>query len=160
MQLSVLLSASFAAVALASPPPINLGYFSYPHTNEFVAWSPFTPTTTQELAEVCDAQGGFKGSATWTSIRTASTYVYEPICRNPFNVTDVVTNTTYYDLELACVDDNIDLAARPEVTAVVDRATNKEIETCVPVLKEDGTSWYETCGDFRSGLNYAFACSA
>ncbi|WYZ40796.1 hypothetical protein EsH8_IV_001137 [Colletotrichum jinshuiense] len=159
MHLSVLLSASFVAVTSASLPPINLGYFSYPHTNEFVAWSPFIPTATQELAEVCDSQGGFTGTATWSSIRTASTYVYEPICRNPFNITDVVTNITYYDLELACLDDNIDLAARPEVTAVVDRATNEVIETCVPVLK-DGSSWYESCGDHRSGLSYDFACSA
>ncbi|GKT47249.1 uncharacterized protein ColSpa_07430 [Colletotrichum spaethianum] len=142
MQLSILIGTSSVVTALASLPPINLGYFSYPHTTK-----------------VCDAQGGFKGSATWSSIRTDSTYVCEPICRNPFNVTDVVTNTTYYDLELACVDDNIDLAARPEVTAMFDRVTNKEIETCVPVLK-DGASWYETCGDSRSGLEYSFACSA
>ncbi|KAK1676807.1 hypothetical protein BDP55DRAFT_660812 [Colletotrichum godetiae] len=159
MQLSTLLGASFVAAASAALPPINLGYLSYPHGNLFVAWSPFTPTTTQEITDVCDTRGAVKGTATWTTIRAYNTYVFKPICRNPFNVTDAVTNTTYYNLELACVDDNIPLYANPEVTAVVDTKTNKTVETCVPVSL-NGQSTYGACSDHFSGVSYSFACSA
>ncbi|KAK1981212.1 hypothetical protein LZ30DRAFT_593175 [Colletotrichum cereale] len=160
MRLSILLGASCAAIASASLPPINLGYFAYQRDNEIVAWSPFTPTTTQELLDVCNERGPAFGTPTWSVIRAASTYAYEPICRNPFNVTDTETNTTYYDLELACVDDDIDYNLSPEVTAVVDRATNRAVETCVPVSLEDGSSWYTSCGGFRSMLRYEYACTS
>lgn len=161
MHFSTLIAASFLAVASAqdtSYPPINLGTFGYPHGNQFVAWSPFTPTTTQDVGEVCDTRGAITGTATWTAVRVANTYVFDPICRNPFNITDDVTNTTYYNLELACVDDNIDIGLEPQVTAVVDTATNKTIETCAPVPSADS---YSQCTIDRSaGLSWKFACSA
>ncbi|OLN83284.1 hypothetical protein CCHL11_03025 [Colletotrichum chlorophyti] len=54
------------------------------------------------------------------------TYVFDPICHNPFNIPDDATNTTYRDLELACVDDNIPLYGQPDATAVVDRLTYQQ----------------------------------
>ncbi|KAL0944728.1 uncharacterized protein CTRU02_202615 [Colletotrichum truncatum] len=163
MQLSTLFGASLLAIASAqetetSYPPINLGYFSFPHGNTFVAWSPFTPTKTQDVELVCDTSGAIKGTATWTGIRTYSTYVFKPICRNPFNITSDETGETYRNLELACEDDNVPLYARPVVTAVVDRATNKTIQTCVPAVVEGDN--YATCTTFRGqGVSYEFACS-
>ncbi|KZL87039.1 hypothetical protein CI238_02210 [Colletotrichum incanum] len=163
MQLSTLTGASFLAVASAqnvSYPPINLGTLRFPHGNVFVAWSPFTPTKTQELIDVCDSRGAIKGTATWTAVRTYNTYVYDPICRNPFNITDDATNTTYYNLELACVDDNIPLTEIPQVTAVVDRATNKTIETCVPARGNDDLQLGPNCLKTPSeSLYWDFACS-
>ncbi|KAK2003317.1 hypothetical protein LX36DRAFT_707212 [Colletotrichum falcatum] len=159
MQLSILLGASSAVLAAAASfPPINLGYYAMPQrVNQIVAWSPSTPTTTQELAGVCNEQGPFYGTPTWTAIRTVSTYAYAPVCRNPFSITDVETNTTYHDLELACVDDDIDWNAWPEVTAVVDRATNEAVETCVPATGLE--AW---CGDgpFQHLLRYEWACKS
>ncbi|KAJ0159737.1 hypothetical protein CTA2_9191 [Colletotrichum tanaceti] len=159
MQLSAILGASLVAVAHAILPPINLGAIGYPHGSRFVAWSPFTPTTTQELVEVCDKRGAIKGTATWTEIRVYETYVFDPICRNPFNITDDATNATYRNLELACVDDNISLYARPEVTAVVDRTTNKTVETCVPVSK-DGEEFRSVCSGNIVSMSFGWACSA
>ncbi|GKT64753.1 hypothetical protein ColTof4_07150 [Colletotrichum tofieldiae] len=159
MQLLIILSTSFVAVSSVALPPINLGYFDYPHGNQFVAWTPFTPATTQELTEVADLLGAIKGTATWTAIRTVNTYITDPICRNPFNITDDATNSTYLNLELACVDDNIPLWAQPEVTAVVDRTTNKTVETCIRVTK-DGGEWFAESTRYQgSSLVYAFACS-
>ncbi|GKT51119.1 uncharacterized protein ColSpa_11300 [Colletotrichum spaethianum] len=164
MQFSTIISAAFLAIASAENttyPPINLGRFYYPHGNQFVAWSPFTPTTTQEVAELCDSRGAIKGTATWTAVRVWNTYVFDPICRNPFNLTDDATNTTYYNLELACVDDNIPITAEPEVTAVVDRNTNKTIESCVPVPTDTGIGGGVSCTrGADGGLNFQFACSA
>lgn len=164
MHFTNLIAASFLAVASAqdiSYPTINLGVFGYPHGNQFVAWSPFTPTTTQEVSEVCDSRGAIKGTATWTAIRVYNTYVYDPICRNPFNITDDATNTTYYDLELACVDDNISLYEIPQVTAVVDRATNKTVEACAPVQTSEPNQWYGPCSSCcGAGVTWSFACSA
>ncbi|GKT48274.1 uncharacterized protein ColSpa_08455 [Colletotrichum spaethianum] len=159
MQLSTTLGAYFVAVASATLPPINLGYFDYPHGNQFVAWTPFTPTTTQDLTEVVDTLGAVNGTATWTAVRTVNTYVTDPICRNPFNITDDATNSTYLNLELACVDDNIPIWAQPEVTAVVDRTTNKAIETCVPVTKDGGEWFAQSTNLIGSSLVYAYACS-
>ncbi|KAK2033231.1 hypothetical protein LX32DRAFT_635403 [Colletotrichum zoysiae] len=158
MQLPILLGASFVAVAAASLPPINLGYFAYDRTNEIVAWSPFTPTTTQELLDVCNEQGPAFGTKTWTTIRAVSTIVNKPLCRNPFNVTDVETNTTYYDLELACADEDEDLLNAYQVTAVVDRATNKPVETCVQKPLEGGGCTF--CGGFRSMLCFDYVCTS
>ncbi|KAF4871690.1 hypothetical protein CGCSCA1_v009048 [Colletotrichum siamense] len=162
MQLTTLVGASFVALASAlntSYPPINLGYFSYPHGNLFVAWSPFTPTKTSDVQEVCDTSGAIQGTATWTSIRAYNTYVFDPICRNPFNVTDDATNTTYYNLELACEDDDIPLYAEPEVTAVVDVATNRTIQTCVPAVVEGEN--YASCSKAPyQGVRFSFACSS
>ncbi|KAF9881478.1 hypothetical protein CkaCkLH20_00624 [Colletotrichum karsti] len=162
MQLSTLIGASFLAMASAqntSYPPINLGYFSYPHGNQFIAWSPFTPTRTQEIEEVCDTYGAIKGTATWTSIRSYNTYVFDPICRNPFNITSDETGETYYNLEVACVDDNIELQGRPEVTAIVDVATNKTVQTCVPAVVEGEN--YSSCSTYRGqGVQFSFACSS
>ncbi|WYZ35947.1 hypothetical protein EsH8_X_000594 [Colletotrichum jinshuiense] len=159
MHFSTLVSAFFVAAASAQNtyPPINLGTYGFPHGNIFVAWSPFTPTTTQEVVDVCDAKGAIQGTATWSAIRTASTYVLKPICRNPFNITDDATNTTYFNLELACVDDNIDIGLQPQVTAVVDTATNKTIETCVPAPIATTTGCHGTT--FES-FSWQFACSA
>ncbi|GKT53001.1 hypothetical protein ColTof4_13027 [Colletotrichum tofieldiae] len=159
MQLFTIVGASFMAVAFAALPPISLGSIGYPHGSRFVAWSPFTPTTTQELVEVCDTRGAIKGTATWTEIRVYETYVFDPICRNPFNITDDATNTTYRNLELACVDDNIPLYAMPEVTAVVDRTTNKTVETCVPVLKDD-KEFRSLCSDNIVAISLGWVCSA
>ncbi|EFQ33717.1 uncharacterized protein GLRG_08861 [Colletotrichum graminicola M1.001] len=162
MQLSVLLgTASFAAVTSASLPPINLGHVLVMRENLSVAWSPFTPTTTQDLYDFCDPS---TGTRTWNAIRAVSSgYATGPVCRNPFNVTDVNTGITYYELELACVDDDIPWTATPEVTAVVDRATNKAVETCVPALFEDGSSTETLCntgGGYSLLLGYDFACTS
>ncbi|KAK2038291.1 hypothetical protein LZ31DRAFT_609057 [Colletotrichum somersetense] len=159
MQLPILLGASFVAVATASLPPINLGRYAYPRTNEMVAWSPFTPTTTQDLLDVCNERGPASGSKTWTTIQAISTIINKPLCRRPFNVTDIETNTTYYDLELACADEHIDLLTAWQVTAVVDRATNKPVQTCVPKSSEDGIACTE-CAGFRSQLCYMYACTS
>jgi len=138
-----------------------LGYYALPQrVNQIVAWSPFTPTTTQELLDVCNEQGPAFGTPTWTVIRAASTFAYEPICRNPFSITDTDTNTTYNDLELACVDDDIDYNVSPQVTAVVDRATNKAVQTCVS-LQSDGRGLFTNCGGgFSSALYYDYACTS
>ncbi|KZL82757.1 hypothetical protein CI238_10092 [Colletotrichum incanum] len=159
MQFSLTFTASFVAAASAALPPINLGYFDYPHGNQFVAWTPFTPTTTQELAEVANSLGAIKGTATWTAIRTDNIYTTDPICRNPFNITDDATNSTYLNLELACVNDDVPLWAKPEVTAVVDRTTNTTVETCVPVTQDGGAWFAESTKYIGSSLEYAFACS-
>ncbi|KAK2052108.1 hypothetical protein LY76DRAFT_598861 [Colletotrichum caudatum] len=163
MQLSVHLGiASFTAIASASLPPINLGHAILLRTNLFVAWSPFTPTTTQDLYDFC---GPATSTRTWNAIRAVSTgYATGPVCRNPFNITDVDTGITYHDLELACVDDNLPWAYTPQVTAVVDRATNKAVETCVPASFADG-SFLETFCDRGEGglsilLGYDFACKS
>ncbi|KAK2052692.1 hypothetical protein LY76DRAFT_322872 [Colletotrichum caudatum] len=163
MHFSLLFNAAFVAVASAKTtayPPINLGRFYYPHGNQFVAWAPFTPTTTQEVAEVCDARGAIRGTATWTAVRVWNTYVFDPICRNPFNITDDATNTTYYNLELACVDDNIPITAEPEVTAVVDRNTNKTIEICAPVPTDSAVGGGVSCSNpANGGLQFQYACT-
>ncbi|TKW49115.1 hypothetical protein CTA1_2604, partial [Colletotrichum tanaceti] len=113
MHFSTLLAATFAAVASAKdtayPPIINLGRFGYPHGHQIIAWSPFTPTTTQDVVKLCDTRGAVKGTATWTAVRTVNTYVLGPLCRKPFNLTDDDTGVTYTDLELACVDDDVDI---------------------------------------------------
>ncbi|KAK2055032.1 hypothetical protein LY76DRAFT_596399 [Colletotrichum caudatum] len=158
MQLPILLGASFVAVAAASLPPINLGNFAYDRTSEVVAWSPFTPTTTQELLDVCNEQGPAFGTKTWTVVQAISTIITKPLCRNPFNITDVETNTTYYDLELACADEDINLLLAYQVTAVVDRATNRPVETCVPKPLEDGRC--TMCGGFRSQLCLNYVCTS
>ncbi|KAK1999413.1 hypothetical protein LX36DRAFT_574394 [Colletotrichum falcatum] len=155
-----LTSAFVAAVAAENTtfPPINLGRFSYPHGNQLVAFT-YTPTTTQEVVEVCDTNGAIRGTATWTAVRVWNTYVFDPICRHPFNITDDATNTTYYNLELACVDDNIPITAEPEVTAVVDRNANKTIETCVPVPTYNGLGDAVSCSKYAgAGLQYQYAC--
>lgn len=164
MHFPTLIAASILAVVSAQDidyPTINLGTFGYPHGNQFVAWSPFTPTTTQDVVELCDSAGAIQGTATWTAIRVANTYVLDPICRKPFNITDDATNTTYYDLELACVDDNIDIHAFPQVTAVVERKTNKTVEACAPVPTVEPYDWYGACQSCcGAGLTWQFACSA
>lgn len=164
MHFSNLIVASFLAVVSAedtSYPTINLGTFGYPHGNQFVAWSPFTPTTTQDVTELCDTYGAIQGTATWTAIRVANTYVLDPICRKPFNITSDATNTTYYDLELACVDDNIAIGLMPQVTAVVERATNKTVEACAPVPSVNPYDWYGQCtAGGGAGVIWQFACSA
>ncbi|KAL0932613.1 uncharacterized protein CTRU02_211576 [Colletotrichum truncatum] len=161
MQLSTLIGASFLAVASAqntSYAPINLGYYYFPRGNFFVAWSPFTPTKTQEVVDTCLARGAVQGTATWSTIRERhSGYVLGPICRNPFNVTNDETGETYYNLELACTDDNIPIEQNPTVTAVVDVASNKVVQTCVPAVVEGGET--ATCNTW-TGLEYAFACSS
>ncbi|KAF6810128.1 hypothetical protein CSOJ01_06540 [Colletotrichum sojae] len=165
MQLSTLIGASFVAVASAlnsSYPPINLGYYSFPHGNIFVAWSPFTPTKTSELLEVCDTSGAVKGTGTWTGIRTQSTYTLDPICRKPFNYTDASTGQKYYNVEAACEDDNIDIGLRPVVTAIVDVASNTTVQTCVPVVAsgELEETWVSCSACCSTGLQWSFACSA
>ncbi|KAF4835241.1 hypothetical protein CGCTS75_v002746 [Colletotrichum tropicale] len=162
MQLTTLVGASAVALTSAlntSYPPINLGYFAYPHGNLFIAWSSFTPTKTSEVQEVCDTHGAIHGTATWTSIRAYNTYVIDPICRNPFNITDDATNTTYYNLELACEDDDIALSLEPEVTAVVDVATNRTVQTCVPSVVEGENSATCSTGTFQA-VRFSFACSS
>lgn len=137
-------------------PPLNLGYFGYTHGNQFVAWTLPTPTT--PLLETCDTRGAGineSATATWTSIRAYNTYVYKPICRNPFNITDPASGVEYYNLELACVDDNIALYANPEVTAVVDAGTNKTVETCEAVPSGN----YVSCTGASEVLTWSFACS-
>lgn len=166
MQLSTLIGASLVAVASAlnsSYPPINLGYYSYPRANTFVAWSPFTPTKTSELVETCDTRGAVKGTGTWSSIRTySSQIVRDPICRNPFNLTDASTGKVYENLEVACEDDNISIYLRPVVTAIVDVATNQTIQTCVPVVAGgELENTYASCSSCCSvGLSWDFTCSA
>lgn len=164
MHFPTLIAASFLAIASAQDtityPKINLGRFGYPHGNQFVAWSPFTPTTTQDVVDLCDSNGAIQGTATWTAIRVANTYVLDPICRKPFNITDDATNTTYYDLELACVDDNIDIHKWPQVTAVVERKTNRTVEACAPVPSTDPLEWYGECKSCcGAGLTWQFACA-
>ncbi|KAH8763270.1 hypothetical protein F5883DRAFT_114597 [Diaporthe sp. PMI_573] len=164
MHFATLITAAFLAVSSAQDityPTINLGTFGYPHGNQFVGWSPFTPTTTQDVSELCDTFGAIQGTATWTAIRVANTYVLDPICRKPFNITDDATNTTYYDLELACVDDNIDIHEFPQVTAVVERKTSKTVEACAPVFTESPYEyWNGPCTHGGgAGLTWQFACS-
>nr|XP_036580408.1 uncharacterized protein CTRU02_09638 [Colletotrichum truncatum]KAF6788320.1 hypothetical protein CTRU02_09638 [Colletotrichum truncatum] len=161
MKLAIISSASLMAVSSAqeaSYPPINLGYYFFPRGNMFVAWSPFTPTKTQDIVDVCQVSGATKGTATWTSIRAEhSGHVYEPICRNPFNITNDETGETYYNLELACTDDNIPLQETPTVTAVVDVASNKVIQTCVPAVVDGAKK--ATCNPYVV-LDYSFSCSS
>ncbi|OLN81959.1 hypothetical protein CCHL11_08635 [Colletotrichum chlorophyti] len=161
MQLSTLIAASFLAVASAATtyPPINLGRFGYPHGHHFVAWSPFTPTTTQELDDVCMKRGAIQGTATWTAVRVVNTYVLGPLCRKAFDITDDVTNITYTNLELACEDDNIAWGIEPVVTAIVDRSTNKTIETCLPVPTDSPASLSGCRPLGPEGLSFKFACS-
>lgn len=140
-------------------PPLNLGYWGYTHGNQFVAWVPPTPTV--PLLTTCDTRGASNASAptaTWTSIRAYNTYVFKPICRNPFNITDPATGAVFAQLELACVDDNVPLAAQPEVTAVVDVATNRTVETCVAVPFVRG-SGYTSCTGASEVLTWSFACA-
>lgn len=163
MQLSTVLSASLVAVASATYPPINLGTYTTKWELSFIAWSPFTPTTTEEVTKVCDSHGALNGTATWTSV-AAYDYYYntnpvKPVCRNPFNITDDATGTTYYNLELACEDDSVSLTAGPVVTAVVDGNTNKEIQKCVQVPKSGAQ--YGACTEAYGGaVSYQFACTA
>lgn len=165
MHFPTLIAAALMAVSSSAQdtayPPINLGTYGYPHGNQFVAWSPFTPTTTQDVTELADTHGAIQGTATWTAVRVYNTYVFDPICRNPFNITDDATNTTYYDLELACVDDNIDIHETvPQVTAVVDRKTSKTVEACRPVYTADPWEWYgQSSCNCGAGLAWQFACT-
>ncbi|TQN66662.1 hypothetical protein CSHISOI_08791 [Colletotrichum shisoi] len=165
MHFSTLIAAAFVAVASAKdvvyPPIINLGRFGYPHGNQFIAWSPFTPTTTQDVVKLCDTRGSVKGTATWTAVRTVNTYVLDPICRKPFNLTDDDTGTTYRNLELACVDDDIPISAEPEVTAVVDRNTNKTVHTCTRVWADSEAGTSQGCTrSANGGVMYLYACAA
>lgn len=171
MRFSSLLGASLMALSASAQnstnsstplPPINLGYLSYPHGNQFMAWTLPTPTT--PLKETCDTRGaGVNGTATWTSIRAYDTYVTKPICRNPFNVSyeDFTTGrvTTFFNLELACEDDDIALQANPVVTAVVDVATNKTVESCSTAPVPSPTGGYVSCTSAGEGLTWSFACS-
>ncbi|POS70654.1 hypothetical protein DHEL01_v210949 [Diaporthe helianthi] len=164
MHFPALIAASFLAVVSAENityPDINLGIFGYPHGNHYVAWSPFTPTTTQDMSDLCTNKGSMRGTATWTTIRVVNTYALDPICRKPFNITDDSTNTTYYDLELACVDDNIDYYSFPQVTAVVERKTNRTVEACAPVpTMADGHGWTGDCQFCcGAGLSWQYACT-
>lgn len=165
MHFPTLLAVSSLALASAQEdttyPTINLGTFAYPHGNQFVAWSPFTPTTTQDMSDLCDTNGAMQGTATWTAVRVVNTYVLDPICRRPFNITDDATNTTYYDLELACVDDDVDIYERvPQVTAVVERRTNRTVEACKPVYTESPYEWSGACTSCcGAGLSWHFTCN-
>ncbi|KAK0377364.1 hypothetical protein CPAR01_06540 [Colletotrichum paranaense] len=164
MKCSTIIAASSLALVSAgncSLPQINLGHFSFPHTNMFVAWSPYTPTTIQELDDVCVKAGAIKGTATWTAVRTASTYTSGPICGNPFNITSDETGVTYRNLELACSDDNSEGLAT-QVTAIVDATSQTTVQTCTPVLV-DGQPFRlgDGCSNYRgSSLSFDFACSS
>jgi hypothetical protein len=166
MHFPTLIAAAALAVSSASAedtryPTINLGTFGYPHGNQFVAWSPFTPTTTQDVTEVADTYGAIQGTATWTAIRVSNTFTTKPICRNPFNITSDATNITYYDLELACVDDNVDINVRvPQITAVVDRKTSKTVEACKPVFTKDPSEWWgQSSCNCGAGVAWQFTCN-
>ncbi|TDZ38292.1 hypothetical protein CTRI78_v010881 [Colletotrichum trifolii] len=163
MHFSSLIKASLLALAAAqnvSYSPLSLGYFSYPHGNAFIAWSPFVPTKTSDIQDICDTAGAIKGTATWTAVRFYNTYAVDPICRKPFNYTSDETGERFYNVELACVDDDIEWTRRPEVTAVVEVATNKTIQTCVPVVFPEGELTYSGCSPFSAqGVSYNFACN-
>ncbi|TDZ30045.1 hypothetical protein C8035_v003522 [Colletotrichum spinosum] len=162
MKLILLLSAgSWALVSARNISSINLGHYRFPHNDVFIAWSPFTPSTTEELDELCVKSGAIKGTATWSAVRTSSTDTTGPICGSPFNVTSDETGVTYRDLELACSDDNSEGLAS-QVTAVVDAASKQTVQTCVPVLK-DGEEFYlhEGCSNYHgSSVSFNFACSS